>query len=198
MPLPEDYRNPAVSLLGFSLLDCLGEQVLYLAVDGAKIVSRPGCQLLVELCGKPERQLLLFLLVCHMFLFLRFLPGRRSHLLFRQAYRRGCFRTNIPRALIEATAVHNRLRVAITTEYHQKIGDHGSFALFVKLHHVFLVQLVKRLANHTHSSLHYERPRINNGAGLLALQHGGGNFGRVGKAGDARLHNLKAGNSTFS
>ncbi len=69
MPLPEDYRNPAVSLLGFSLLDCLGEQVLNLAVDGAKIVSRPGCQLLIELCGKPERQLLLFLLVCHMFLF---------------------------------------------------------------------------------------------------------------------------------
>ncbi len=47
-----------------SLFDALCQKVFNLAVDGAEVVFRPGCQSIVQIFGKTERNLFLFV-ICH-------------------------------------------------------------------------------------------------------------------------------------
>ncbi len=47
-----------------SLFDALCQKVFNLAVDGAEVVLRPGCQRIVQIFGKTERNLFLFV-ICH-------------------------------------------------------------------------------------------------------------------------------------
>lgn len=48
-----------------SLSDTFCQQIFYLAIHRSKIIFCPGCDGVVELCGQPQRNLLLTI-VCHL------------------------------------------------------------------------------------------------------------------------------------
>ena len=59
-PVPAVYpscRN--VFPIFLALADTFGEQIFNLPVYGAEIILRPGCNLVIKLGGKPERNLFL-------------------------------------------------------------------------------------------------------------------------------------------
>ena len=76
-------------------------------------------------------------------------------------------------------------------EHHQEIGDHRRFPLIIQFNGLFFFQTFQRHFYHSHSAVYDHFPGVDNGGGLLALQHDGGDLRRVGKVGDPGIDDLK-------
>ena len=74
---------------------------------------------------------------------------------------------------VKAAAVHDGLGVPVAAEHHHEIRDHGRLPLIVQLHHLVLAQAVQSHLHHAHGTVHDHLPGVDDGAGLLALEHHG-------------------------
>ena len=93
---------------------------------------------------------------------------------------------------VQAAAVHDGLCVPVAAEHHQQIGDHGRFTFVIQLHHFVFAQPVQCHLHHAHGAVHDHLAGVDDGAGLLALEHHCGDLRRIGQIGDAGFHDLNA------
>jgi len=96
------------------------------------------------------------------------------------------------RLLVEGSGVQDRGRGVLAAEDDEQVADHRRFPLLVQLHHVVLAQPRQRHLHHAHRALHDARPRRDDGARLLPLEHGLRDLGRVGEVAEAGLDHLDA------
>ena len=152
----------------FPLAHALGQKILDLAVDGAEIVLCPGGDGGVELGGQAQGHLL-FGVVVH-----------------------GSLPKSSAAQLIQAAGVDDGLGIVVAAQHHEQVRDHGRLALLVELDRALFRQTLKRHFDHADRAVDDHLARVDDGAGLLALEHDGRNLGRIGEVGDARFDDLKA------
>ena len=152
----------------FPLAHALGQKILDLAVDRAEIVLCPGGDGGVELGGQAQ-----------------------GHLLFGVVVHGSLPKSSVAR-LIQAAGVDDGLGVVVAAEHHQQVRDHGRLAFLVELDRALFRQTLKRHFDHADRAVNDHLARVDDGAGLLALEHDGRNLGRIGEVGDARFDDLKA------
>ena len=95
--------------------------------------------------------------------------------------------------LVQAAGIDYRLRVSITTQHHQQIGDHGGLPFFIQIENIVFRQAIERHADHADGSVNDPGAGRDHGLRLLPLQHGSCDFGRVRQMTDARLEYLYTG-----
>ena len=110
----------------------------------------------------------------------------------RKAQRNLLFGVVVHVGLIEASRVDDGLRVAVAAEHDEQIRDHRRLALLVKLHRAIFRKTLKRHFDHADRAVDDHLACVDDGAGLLALEHDRRNLGRIGEIGDARFDDLKA------
>ena len=81
----------------------------------------------------------------------------------------------------------------LAAEDDQQVADHGGLALFVQLDGALLLEHLQRHVHHADGAFDDFAPRRDDGAGLLAPQHRGGDFLRVSQVTDSRFQHLHAG-----
>ena len=80
----------------------------------------------------------------------------------------------------------------MAAQHHQKIAHHCSTTFGVEFDNVFLREHLQSVLDHADSSFDDSASSSNDCPGLLALQHGCCNFGRVSKIADAGIDDLHA------
>ena len=93
---------------------------------------------------------------------------------------------------VKGACIHDRLGGAIAAEYDQQVADHGCLAFVIQFDHAAVAQLIQRQFNHANGTFDDSSARRDDGAGLLALQHGVRYFLSIGEMTDARLDDLDA------
>src|SRR5687768_16998242 len=100
--------------------------------------------------------------------------------------RRNGFRSATTDLLVNRAGVDHRLRVAIAAQHHQQVADHCRLPLFVELDDRLRRQHVERHFHHADRAFHNALARRDDGAGLLALQHGRRDLGGVCQVADRK------------
>ena len=99
--------------------------------------------------------------------------------------------------MVQGSGIHHGLRGFVGTEHYEQIRHHGRLALFVQFDDMLVAEAVERHVHHRHGTLDDLLAGGDDGIGLLAAQHHGGDFGRIGQVVDAGLDHLDAGPKAF-
>lgn len=97
--------------------------------------------------------------------------------------------------LVEAACVDDRLGFALAAEYDHEIADHGGAALVIEVDDVFGAELFEGHFDHGDGAHDEGFPRGDDGGGLLAAEHGAGDFGGIGEMGEAAFVDGDAGDA---
>ena len=95
--------------------------------------------------------------------------------------------------LIQTAGVDDGLSVVVAAQHHQQVGHHGGLALLVQIYQIALVQALEGHFHHAHGAVHDHLAGVDDGRGLLTLQHDGCDLGGVGQIGDAGFDDLQTG-----
>ena len=90
---------------------------------------------------------------------------------------------------VQGAGVDHGLGTLVGAQDHQQVRDHLRSALVVHGDDVAVLQAPERLVHHGDRAFHDLLAGGDDGSGLLALEHGLGDLGRVGQVGEAGILN---------
>src|SRR6516165_1785555 len=93
-------------------------------------------------------------------------------------------------SIVQRSSIEHRLRHDMAAQDHQQVADHGGPAFRVEIHDVFLGQHLQSMLDHADGPFDNTAAGGNDGPGLLALKHGGGDLRGVSQIADAGFQNL--------
>ena len=101
--------------------------------------------------------------------------------------------TGIRTLLVNRPGVEDRLRRLLAAQHDEEVADHGGLPFLVQVHDALVRELFERHLHHPDCAFDDPLPGRDDRAGLLPLQHGRGDFLRVGQVADAGFEHLDSG-----